>query len=51
MAAHPKQPLRTSNDVYRLLHDDIVEGRRKPGKRLRESDLADEVGPSRTPMR
>ncbi|MEM9798197.1 MAG: GntR family transcriptional regulator [Pseudomonadota bacterium] len=42
---------RTADDAYRLLHDEIVEGVLKPGSRLREGEIAERMGLSRTPIR
>ncbi|CAN0238885.1 unnamed protein product, partial [Chrysoparadoxa australica] len=39
------------NATYRRLLDEIREGRLMPGERLRETELAERVGVSRTPVR
>ncbi|WP_180900363.1 GntR family transcriptional regulator [Martelella soudanensis] len=39
------------NTVYRQLLDEVREGRLNPGDRLRETDLAERLGVSRTPVR
>ena len=51
MNAPTKSTPRTADDAYRTLHDEIVEGRLKPGVRLREGELAERLGLSRTPVR
>lgn len=38
-------------EIMRRLRDMIVEGRWKPGERIGEIDVADEIGVSRTPLR
>lgn len=37
--------------VYRHLRDEICHGRIKPGERMRESRLSEQIGTSRTPVR
>ena len=39
------------NQAYDIIRDQIVSGRLKPGARLREEDLTDMTGVSRTPVR
>ncbi|CAN0512359.1 unnamed protein product, partial [Laminaria digitata] len=39
------------NATYRRLLDEIREGRLMPGERLRETELAERLGVSRTPVR
>lgn len=41
----------TADDAYQALHDQIVDGRLKPGARLREGEIAEAMGLSRTPVR
>lgn len=41
----------TASDVHAVLHDRIVEGVLRPGDRLREAQIAAEIGVSRTPVR
>ena len=41
----------TSDRVYRILKDRILNGESKPGERLKERDLVAELGASRTPIR
>lgn len=40
-----------TDQVYSLLEREIVEGRMKPGQRIREKELAQRLGISRTPIR
>ncbi|MFF1539868.1 GntR family transcriptional regulator [Microbacterium sp. NPDC058269] len=40
-----------SDDVYRRLRDAIVDGELRPGERLRDSELAEDLGTSKTPVR
>src|SRR5882724_9317068 len=40
-----------TDQVYSLLEREIVEGRMKPGERIREKELAERLGISRTPIR
>lgn len=40
-----------SDDVYRRLRDAIVDGELRPGERIRDYGLADELGTSKTPIR
>jgi DNA-binding GntR family transcriptional regulator len=40
-----------TDQVYSLLERQIVEGRMKPGERIREKDLSQRLGISRTPIR
>jgi DNA-binding GntR family transcriptional regulator len=40
-----------TDQVYSLLEREIVEGRMKPGERIREKELAQRLGISRTPIR
>ena len=40
-----------AEDAYQLLRDRILQGQIKPGERLREASLAEELGVSRTPIR
>src|SRR5882672_3212345 len=40
-----------TDQVYSLLEQQIVEGRMKPGERIREKDLSQQLGISRTPIR
>ncbi len=40
-----------TDQVYSLLEQEIVEGRMKPGERIREKELAQRLGISRTPIR
>jgi DNA-binding GntR family transcriptional regulator len=53
----PRLPLARSSrgllreDVYRHLRDAIIDGQYQPGERLRDADLASELGVSRTPVR
>lgn len=47
-----KNPFFSSTElVYRLVRDDIVEHRIKPGTRLNQEQIADELDVSRTPVR
>ena len=49
-AAHaPRELLR--DDVYRRLRDSIVDGTFAPGEQLRDAELAEWLGVSRTPIR
>ena len=41
----------TSDRVYRILKERILDGESKPGERLKERDLVAELGASRTPIR
>ncbi len=43
--------LSSSERVYRLLRDEILEGQLTPGSRLVELDLAQQYDSSRTPVR
>jgi DNA-binding GntR family transcriptional regulator len=45
----PRDPLR--NDLHRAVLDRIVRGQLRPGDRIKESHLAEELGASRTPLR
>src|SRR5262245_3703602 len=38
-------------EAYQLLRNWIVEGKRKPGQKLRDKELAEQLGASRTPIR
>jgi len=40
-----------SEDVYRRLRDAIVDGELRPGERLRDTELAEDLGTSKTPVR
>src|SRR6185437_14736237 len=40
-----------TDQVYSLLEREIVAGRMKPGERIREKELAERLGISRTPIR
>ena len=40
-----------TDQVYSLLEQEIVEGRMKPGERIREKELSQRLGISRTPIR
>ena len=40
-----------TDQVYSLLEREIVEGRMKPGERIREKELSQRLGISRTPIR
>src|SRR5207237_5011153 len=40
-----------TDSVYALLEREIVEGRMKPGERIREKELSQRLGISRTPIR
>ena len=40
-----------SDDVYRRLRDAIVDGTFMPGEQLKDGDLAEWLGVSRTPVR
>ena len=42
---------RASDRVYEIVRSGIVDGRYEPGARLREEDLASDIGVSRTPVR
>ena len=46
-----KQGNRTSDFVFEALCKSIVEGELKPGQRLREVEIAEALGVSRTPLR
>ena len=46
----PKSRL-TADDVYEILHTRILNGALKPGQKLRELELAESIGVSRTPVR
>lgn len=39
------------DEAYLMIRDMIVEGKLEPGRKLRDKDLADELGVSRTPVR
>jgi DNA-binding GntR family transcriptional regulator len=39
------------DDAYRILRDSIVDGTRAPGERLRDTDLMEQLGIGRTPIR
>lgn len=41
----------TAEDTYKILHDRILNGTLKPGQKLREVELAESLGVSRTPVR
>ncbi|GFE63226.1 GntR family transcriptional regulator [Litoreibacter roseus] len=41
----------TADDAYRALHDKIIAGDLKPGAKLREVEIAESLGVSRTPVR
>lgn len=41
----------TADDAYRVLHARIVSGELKPGQKMREVEIADSLGLSRTPVR
>ena len=41
----------SANETYQRLYTSIIDGEFKPGTRLRESDLAEKFGLSRTPVR
>ena len=45
------RPQRLSEHVYNALSEAIVEGKLPPGERLRETQMADALGVSRTPVR
>jgi DNA-binding GntR family transcriptional regulator len=45
------RPQRLSEHVYDLLSEAIVEGKLPPGERLREAQMAEAMGVSRTPVR
>src|SRR5712692_8555677 len=40
-----------AEQTYRLLQEDIVQGRMRPGERIREKVLSQRLGISRTPIR
>ncbi len=46
-----ERPQRLSENVYNALSEAIVEGKLPPGERLRESQMAEALGVSRTPVR
>lgn len=48
-AVHRRQPLR--EDVFRTLRDAIVHGDLAPGEQVRDADLGEWLGVSRTPIR
>ena len=41
----------TADDAYRALHERILTGTLKPGMKLREAEIAESLGLSRTPVR
>lgn len=43
--------VRRSDFVYQALYDEIKDGRLAPGERLREQEISDRLGISRTPVR
>jgi DNA-binding GntR family transcriptional regulator len=45
------RPQRLSENVYKELSEAIVEGKLPPGQRLRETQMAEALGVSRTPVR
>jgi len=45
------RPQRLSENVYNTLSEAIVEGKLPPGERLRETQMAEALGVSRTPVR
>ena len=45
------KPRLTADDTYRILHDRILAGDLKPGQKMREVELAESLGVSRTPVR
>jgi DNA-binding GntR family transcriptional regulator len=45
------RPQRLSEHVYDELCEAIVEGKLPPGRRVRETEMADALGVSRTPVR
>ena len=45
------RPQRLSDHAYEALCDAIVEGKLSPGQRLREAEMAEALGVSRTPVR
>jgi DNA-binding GntR family transcriptional regulator len=45
------RPQRLSDNAYRALSEAIVEGKLPPGERLRETQMAEALGVSRTPVR
>ena len=45
------RPQRLSENVYNALSEAIVEGKLPPGERLRETQMAEALGVSRTPVR
>jgi DNA-binding GntR family transcriptional regulator len=47
----PLERTSISDDVYERLRDAIVSGELKPGERLRDYDLAEALGTSKTPVR
>src|SRR3989442_15326053 len=40
-----------AEQTYRLLREDIIQGRMRPGERIREKVLSERLGVSRTPIR
>ena len=40
-----------AEQTYRLLREDIIQGRMRPGERIREKVLSEQLGVSRTPIR
>lgn len=44
-------PVKSTDDVYARLREAIVEGRLRPNERMIETDLAERLGVSRTPIR
>ena len=51
---NPQEKLRRTfvrEEAYQLLRDWIVEGKLEPGQKLRDKELADQLGVSRTPIR
>ncbi len=41
----------TADDAYKILHDRIISGDLKPGQKMREVEIAESLGLSRTPVR
>ena len=48
---HPVEPGPQGNSAYQRLLDEIRDGALLPGQRLRENELSDRLGVSRTPIR
>ena len=40
-----------AENAYNYILDEILKGRIQPGERIREDEIADEMGTSRTPVR